>query len=60
MSDNLNLAQDYAIDLARTLMVPVILFESAGVYGALPADEIEGDEVNVLHEIDPFELRPLH
>ena len=30
MSQNLTLAQDHALDLARTLMVPVTLFEVDG------------------------------
>lgn len=59
MSD-INLAQAHAVSLALTLMVPVILFETDGQYGVVPADEIDGDEVRVLREYDPFELRPVH
>jgi hypothetical protein len=59
MSD-INLAQAHAVSLALTLMVPVILFETDGQYGVVPADEIDGDEVHVLHEYDPFELGPVH
>jgi hypothetical protein len=60
MSNNLNLAQAHAVDLARTLMVPVILFEVDGEFGVIPSDELDGDEVHVLYEYDPFELGPVH
>ena len=33
MSHDLSLAQSHAFHLARTLMVPVTLFRSAGEYG---------------------------
>jgi hypothetical protein len=56
---DINLAQAHALSLALTLMVPVILFEMDGQYGAVPAAEIDGDEMYVLHEIDPFELGPV-
>ena len=36
MSQNLTLAQDHALDLARTLMVPVTLFEVDGAFGVMP------------------------
>ncbi|MCK9553624.1 hypothetical protein [Aquamicrobium sp.] len=53
MSHNLDLAQKHAWNLARTLMIPVILFCSDDEYGVLPADEIEDAEVVVLYEYDP-------
>jgi hypothetical protein len=44
MSHNLNLAQDHAWHLARTLMVPVVLFQSEGAFGVMEASEYEGGE----------------
>lgn len=41
MSHNLELAQKHAWNLARTLMITVILFRSDNEYGVLLADELE-------------------
>ena len=41
MSHDLSLAQNHAWNLARTLMVPVILFKVDDEYGVMPADELE-------------------
>jgi hypothetical protein len=55
MSHDLALARSHALDLARTLMVPVVLFRSGTEFGVLPADELdEGDDVEVLAEYDPW------
>ena len=55
MSHDLVLAQNHAFQLARTLMVPVVLFLSGDEYGVLPADEIDDeDDVEVIHEFDPW------
>ena len=55
MSHDLVLAQNHAFQLARTLMVPVVLFLSGDEYGVLPADEIDdADDVEVIHEFDPW------
>ena len=55
MSNDLDLAQNAAAQLARTLMVPVVLFLSGDEYGVLPADEIDDeDDVEVIHEFDPW------
>ena len=41
--------------LAATLMVSIVVFQARdGTFGAVPAGEIEGDEVQVLVEIDPW------
>ena len=42
MSHDLALARSHALDLARTLMVPVVLFRSGAEFGVLPADETAG------------------
>ena len=41
MSQDLSLAQNHAWNLARTLMVPVILFKVDDEYGVMPADELD-------------------
>lgn len=53
MSHNLELAQKHAWNLARTLMIPVILFRSDDEYGVLPADELDDADVVALYEYDP-------
>lgn len=54
MSQDLSLAQKHAWNLARTLMVTIILFRVDGQYGVLPAAEIDDGEVEPLYEYDPF------
>lgn len=48
MSHDLALAQRHAWNLARTLMTTIILFRSDDEYGVLPADELDGAEVEAL------------
>lgn len=61
MSIDLDLAQNAAFQLARTLMVPISLFEVDGAYGVLPAEELDSDDVTVIFEYDPFSGgRPVH
>lgn len=48
MSHDLALAQNHAFQLARTLMVPVTLFE------------VDDADVVVVHEYDPYQLSPAH
>lgn len=61
MAHDLSLAQQHAWNLARTLMIPVILFQSDDQYGVLPADEIDDGEVTPLIEYDPYSsARPVH
>jgi hypothetical protein len=54
MSHNLELAQKAAWHLARTLMAPVVLFQVDDEFGVLPADELEGADVEILFEYDPY------
>lgn len=50
-------ATAYAASLATTLMVTIVVFRAGnGTYAAAPADDLEGDEVSVLAEIDPWDL----
>lgn len=59
MSD-LSLAQNHALDLARTLMVPVTLFEVDGEIGVMPSAEYDGDEDAIINEYDPFAYGSAH
>ncbi len=56
MSENLNLAQARAWNLATTLMVCIVLFHTEGDYGVMPEDETDGDPARVVHTYDPFAL----
>ena len=48
-------AHAFAASLAATLMVSIVVFQAGdGTYGAVPADEIDGDEVALIDEIDPW------
>jgi hypothetical protein len=54
MSQNLTLAQDHALDLARTLMVPVVLFQADDAFGVMVSSEYDGEEDAIVHEYDPW------
>ena len=54
MSHDLSLAQNHAFQLARTLMVPVTLFQVDGEYGVMPSDELDDADVLVVYEYDPY------
>jgi hypothetical protein len=54
MSHDLSLAQKHAWNLARTLMIPIVLFKSDDEYGVLPADEVEDADIIILFEYDPY------
>ncbi|ABS70169.1 conserved hypothetical protein (plasmid) [Xanthobacter versatilis] len=60
MSHDLFLAQSHAFQLARTLMVPVTLFEVDGEFGVMPSDELDDADVVVVHEYDPHQFGPAH
>ena len=48
-------AHAFAVSLAATLMVSIVVFQAGdGTFGAVPADEIDGDEVQVIAEVDPW------
>ncbi|NPD15058.1 hypothetical protein HOY34_07555 [Xinfangfangia sp. D13-10-4-6] len=50
-------ATAYAASLAATLMVSIVVFRAGdGTCAACPAEDIEGDEVAILTEIDPWEV----
>ena len=50
-------AHAYAASLAATLMVAIVVFQAGdGSFAAVPADEIDGDEVLVVGEYDPWDI----
>ena len=47
-------AHAFAASLAATLMVSIVVFQAGdGTFGAVPADEIDGDEVQVVAAKSP-------
>ena len=47
-------AHAFAASLAATLMVSIVVFQVGdGIFGAVPADEIDGDEVQVRVRLRP-------
>lgn len=52
---SLKLAQARALDLARTLMVCVILIQTADGYNVMLEPEFDGDTAAVVHVYDPYE-----
>jgi hypothetical protein len=50
-------AHAFAASLAATLMVSIVVFQAGdGTFGAVPTDEIDGDEVVIVSEYDPFQI----
>lgn len=55
MSKSLKIVQAYAWNLARSLMVSIVVFRTeGGLFSAMPASEWDGDPASVIHEFDPF------
>ena len=52
---SLTAANAYAVSLAATLMVAIVVFRSGdGTMSVMPATEYDGDEDSIVSEIDPF------
>ncbi len=50
-----NIANQYAFSLATTLMAVIIVFKAGdGSFSVAPASEFDGDEADIIREIDPF------
>ena len=48
-------AHAFAASLAATLMVSIVVFQAGdGSFGAVRADEIDDDEVEIIGEHDPW------
>lgn len=55
MTQELSLGQNHAWNLARTLMMPVILFKvDDNEYGVLPAEDLDDNEVEAIFEYCPY------
>jgi hypothetical protein len=54
MSQNLNLAQQFAWSLASSLMACITLFRADGGYAVIPSDEFDGDPDTIVREYDPW------
>lgn len=52
---SLNLAQKVAYNLAVTLMVTVVLFQTDRGYGVMIEAEFDGDTARIIHFYDPYE-----
>lgn len=46
-------AQQFAWNLATTLMVCITLFKAGNGYGVMPEGEYDGDPAAVIHVYDP-------
>lgn len=52
---SLNDARAFAFSLATTLMVAIVIFRAGdGSLSVCPATEYDGDDSDVVHEVDPF------
>ena len=50
-----NDAHAFAFSLALTLMAAIVIFRAGdGTLSVIPASEYDGDETEILCEIDPF------
>lgn len=48
-------AQAFALSLADTLMVSIVIFRAGdGTHSVVPAPEYDGDDDEIVSEIDPF------
>ena len=48
-------AHAFAFSLATSLMVAIIIFRAGdGTLSVVPATEFDGDDSEIVHEIDPF------
>jgi hypothetical protein len=48
-------AQAFAFSLAATLLVAIVVFRAGdGSLSVVPANEFDGDDAQILVEIDPF------
>lgn len=48
-------AHAFAFSLATSLMVAIVIFRAGdGTLSVAPATEYDGDDSDIVHEIDPF------
>lgn len=53
---SLQLAQRCAFDLAKTLLVCVVLIQTDAGYSVMVASEFDGPIEAIVHDYDPFEI----
>ena len=53
---SLQVAQRRAFDLAKTLLVCVVLIQTDFGYSVMPTSEFDGDPAAIVHEYDPWEI----
>lgn len=53
---SLQLAQHSAFDLAKTLLVCVVLIQTDAGYSVMLASEFDGPAEAIVHDYDPFEI----
>ena len=55
MSKSLKTVSAYALSLARSPMVSIVVFRTeGGLFGAMPASDWDGDSAHIVYEFDPF------
>ncbi|MGL3822790.1 hypothetical protein [Sphingopyxis sp. R3-92] len=50
----LSTAQSLGWNLARTMMVIIVLIQTSNGYAVMPLDEFDGDPTTIVSEYDPF------
>lgn len=50
----LSTAQSLGWNLARTMMVIIVLIQTSNGYAVMPLDEFDGDPATIVSEYDPF------
>ena len=51
---SLTTAQSLAWNLARAMMVIIVLIQTPKGYAVMPLDEFDGDPATIVSEYDPF------
>ncbi|HEX8419360.1 MAG TPA: hypothetical protein VF638_05035 [Sphingomonas sp.] len=52
---SLNTAHAFAFSLATSLMAVIVIFRAGdGTHSVCPASEYDGDNTNIIAELDPF------
>lgn len=60
MANSLSITKEFALSLAQSLMVTIVVFNIDGHYGAMPEAEYDGPSSAIIQELDPFELGLAH
>ncbi|MCV6547132.1 MAG: hypothetical protein OIF56_07610 [Cohaesibacter sp.] len=60
MASSLSTTKEFALSLAQSLMVIIVVLNIDGHCGAMPEAEYDGPSSAILQESDPFELELAH